>query len=94
MLLNDGNDLLFRIIYTGFILSLFYEHCLAALISNPWIYWIVLLVFDDFMYYWLHRVDHVCRLFRAIHVTHYSSPKFNGTVGFRSSVPEPIYRFV
>ena len=94
MLLNAGLDLLFRIIYIGIILSFFYDHRIAAPIQNPWIYWIVLLVFEDFMYYWLHRVDHVCRLFWATHVTHHSSPKFNLTVGFRSSVMEPLYRFI
>ena len=94
MLLNAGIDLLFRVIYIGFILSFFYDHRWAEPIRNPWIYWVVLLVFEDFMYYWLHRVDHVCRLFWATHVTHHSSPQFNLTVGFRSSVMEPLYRFV
>ena len=93
MLLNGGIDLVFRIIYIGFILSFFYDHRLVTPIQNAWVYWIVLLVFEDFMYYWLHRVDHVCRLFWATHVTHHSSPKFNLTVGFRSSVLEPLYRF-
>jgi sterol desaturase/sphingolipid hydroxylase (fatty acid hydroxylase superfamily) len=46
------------------------------------------------MYYWLHRVDHYCRLFWAVHVTHHSSEEFNLTVGFRSSVFQPLYRFV
>ncbi|MEI9946016.1 MAG: sterol desaturase family protein [Chitinophagaceae bacterium] len=94
MLLNGGLDLLFRIIYIGVILSFFYDHRLLPSIQNPWLYWPVLLVFEDFMYYWLHRVDHFCRLFWATHVTHHSSPKFNLTVGFRSSVMEPLYRFV
>jgi sterol desaturase/sphingolipid hydroxylase (fatty acid hydroxylase superfamily) len=94
MLLNGGLDLLFRAIYIGIVLSFFYDHRFFHPISNPWVYWLVLLVFEDFMYYWLHRVDHVCRLFWATHVTHHSSPKFNLTVGFRSSVLEPLYRFV
>jgi sterol desaturase/sphingolipid hydroxylase (fatty acid hydroxylase superfamily) len=94
MLLNGGIDLLFRAIYIGIILSFFYDHRVAAPISNPWIYWIVLLLFEDFMYYWLHRIDHVCRLFWATHVTHHSSPQYNLTVGFRSSVLEPFYRFL
>jgi sterol desaturase/sphingolipid hydroxylase (fatty acid hydroxylase superfamily) len=94
MLLNSGIDLLFRAIYIGFILSFFYDHRIFSPFANPWIYWIVLLVFEDFMYYWLHRVDHVCRIFWATHVTHHSSPHFNLTVGFRSSVMEPLYRFV
>jgi sterol desaturase/sphingolipid hydroxylase (fatty acid hydroxylase superfamily) len=46
------------------------------------------------MFYWLHRVDHYCRLFWAVHVTHHSSEEFNLTVGFRSSVFQPLYRFI
>src|SRR5436190_1986615 len=94
MLLNAGLDIVFRVIYIGIILSFFYDHRFAASIQNPLLYWITLLLFEDFMYYWLHRVDHSCRVFWATHVTHHSSPKFNLTVGFRSSVMEPLYRFV
>jgi sterol desaturase/sphingolipid hydroxylase (fatty acid hydroxylase superfamily) len=94
MLLNGGLDLLFRAIYIGTILSFFYNNRLMAPIQNPWVYWIALVVFEDFMYYWLHRTDHVCRLFWLAHVTHHSSSKFNLTVGFRSSVLEPLYRFI
>jgi len=63
-------------------------------IENAVMYWAVLVVTEDFMYYWLHRVDHYCRLFWAVHVTHHSSEEFNFTVGFRSSVFQPLYRFV
>ena len=94
MLLNGGLDLAFRSVYIGILLLFFYNHRLAAPIETPWLYWLTLLVFQDFMYYWLHRVDHECRLFWATHFTHHSSPKFNLTVGFRSSVLEPLYRFI
>lgn len=40
----------------------------------------------------LHFVDHHCRLFWAIHVTHHSSEEFNLTTGFRYSVFQPVYR--
>jgi sterol desaturase/sphingolipid hydroxylase (fatty acid hydroxylase superfamily) len=60
----------------------------------PVLYWSVLLVAQDFLFYWLHRVDHYCRLFWAVHVTHHSSEEFNLTVGFRSSVFQPLYRFI
>ena len=93
MLLNGGIDLLFRGIYIGIVLSFFYAHRLWQMQAG-WRYWLVLLVAEDFMYYWLHRVDHQCRLFWATHVTHHSSEKFNLTVGFRSSVMEPLYRFI
>ncbi len=94
MLLNGGIDLLFRAIYVGIILTFFYNHRIVEPIANPVLYWLVLLIFEDFMYYWLHRADHECRLFWATHFTHHSSPKYNLTVGFRSSVLEPLYRFV
>ena len=58
------------------------------------VYWSALLIAEDFIYYWLHRIDHHCRLFWAVHVTHHSSEEFNLTVGFRSSVFQPLYRFI
>src|ERR1044072_6409187 len=83
-------------ILRGFVLLLmayFYTFRFIA-IENPWVYRSVLLVMEDFMFYWLHRVDHYCRLFWAVHVTHHSSEEFNLTVGFRSSVLQPLYRFI
>src|SRR6185295_952441 len=45
--------------------------------------------------YWLlHFVDHKCRFFWAIHVTHHSSEEYNLTTGFRSSVFQPFYRTI
>jgi sterol desaturase/sphingolipid hydroxylase (fatty acid hydroxylase superfamily) len=93
-LLNAGLDLGFRAVYVGIILTFFYNHRLAPGIPYPWLYWIAIIVFEDFMYYWLHRVDHQVRLFWATNVTHHSSERFNFTVGIRSSVMEPLYRFV
>ncbi|HVW96232.1 MAG TPA: sterol desaturase family protein [Mucilaginibacter sp.] len=61
-------------------------------ISNIWVYWLTLIVAQDFLYWTLHYVGHCCRLFWAIHVTHHSSEHFNITTGFRSTVFEPLYR--
>ena len=58
------------------------------------LYWILLIVFTDFLLYWLHRIDHYCRFFWAVHVTHHSSEHMNITVGFRSSVFQPVYRYL
>ncbi|MEO5684748.1 MAG: sterol desaturase family protein [Chitinophagaceae bacterium] len=93
MLANASIDLLFRGISIGIILTFFYEHRFGEM-KTGWMYWFVLFIAEDFMYYWLHRTDHHCRLFWATHVTHHSSDKFNLTVGFRSSVMEPLYRFL
>lgn len=77
-----------------FVLDFFYTHRFGSWVGNKALYWAVLVVAEDFLYYWLHRVDHHCRLFWAVHVTHHSSEEFNFTVGFRSSVFQPLYRFL
>ena len=76
-----------------FVLNYFHQFKFVE-IHNPYLYWGVLLILQDFMYYWLHRVDHYCRMFWAVHITHHSSEEFNLTVGFRSSVFQPLYRFI
>ncbi|WP_153798046.1 sterol desaturase family protein [Foetidibacter luteolus] len=93
MLLNSGIDLLFRAIYMGLILQYFYEHRIMEW-RQPISYWLLLLLAEDFIYYWLHRFDHEIRFFWATHVTHHSSEKLNFSVGFRSSVFQPLYRFM
>ena len=93
--LNFSLDILVR----GFcliILWYFYQHRFFSIETkmNTVLYWILLLIAQDFMFYWLHRADHYCRLFWAVHITHHSSEEFNLTVGFSSSVFQPLYRFV
>ncbi len=92
MLLNAGIDLGFRIVYFA-VLAWFYSKS-----SITWqtgiSYWLLLILAEDFLYYWLHRFDHEVRFFWATHVTHHSSQQLNFTVGFRSSVFQPLYRFI
>jgi sterol desaturase/sphingolipid hydroxylase (fatty acid hydroxylase superfamily) len=92
MLLNSIIDLLFRSVYVV-ILGICYNHHWIS-VTNVFSYWFVLLLAEDFLYYWLHRWDHEIRFFWAVHVTHHSSEHLNFTVGFRSSVFQPLYRFV
>ena len=92
MLLNAGIDLLFRAVYL-MVLAYFYAHHFFSF-SHVVSYWLMLLLMEDFLYYWLHRFDHEIRFFWAVHVTHHSSEHMNFTVGFRSSVFQPLYRFV
>ncbi|MDO9000737.1 MAG: sterol desaturase family protein [Bacteroidota bacterium] len=91
--LNMGLDILIRGLCL-LILNYFFKFSIYDWNVNPIIYWTALVFAEDFMYYWLHRIDHVCRLFWAVHVTHHNSEEFNFTVGFRSSVFQPLYRFV
>jgi sterol desaturase/sphingolipid hydroxylase (fatty acid hydroxylase superfamily) len=74
-----------------FLLSYAYRFRLFQ-ISNTVLYWFVLVVVQDFLYWVLHYTGHYCRLFWAMHVTHHSSEHFNFTTGFRSTVFEPLYR--
>jgi sterol desaturase/sphingolipid hydroxylase (fatty acid hydroxylase superfamily) len=93
-LLNAGIDLLFRSVYVFIILQWFFLHKVLNLQEHPVVYWLLLFIAEDGMFYLEHRVDHYCRLFWAVHVTHHSSHEFNLTTGFRSSVFQPLYRFV
>ncbi|MEI6087840.1 MAG: sterol desaturase family protein [Bacteroidota bacterium] len=92
MLLNMGLDFSLRIFTLG-ILGYFFKFALISWTSGI-LYWVLLFAFEDMMYYWLHRFDHEIRLFWAVHVTHHSSDLMNFTVGFRSSVFQPVYRFI
>ena len=92
MLLNSGIDFVFRLVYLV-ILQYFFLHAVMQW-QNAFAYWLILLLAEDFLYYWLHRFDHEIRFFWATHVTHHSSEELNFSVGFRSSVFQPLYRFI
>lgn len=93
-LLNASIDVLFRGIYLFIILQWFFDHRIAEIKGHPFVYWALLFVLEDLAFYVEHTVDHYCRLFWAVHVTHHSSQEFNLTTGFRSSVFQPLYRFL
>jgi len=63
-------------------------------VHNVIVYWVMLFLLQDLAFYTMHLVDHKVRLFWAVHITHHSSEEFNLGVGFRSSVFEPLYRFI
>jgi sterol desaturase/sphingolipid hydroxylase (fatty acid hydroxylase superfamily) len=92
MILNGGLGLLSRGITWGILAYIYKFHFVE--VQNTVVYWLLLFVAEDFLYYLLHLVDHYTRFFWASHVTHHSSEQFNLTVGFRSSVFQPLYRFI
>jgi sterol desaturase/sphingolipid hydroxylase (fatty acid hydroxylase superfamily) len=92
-LINAGLDLLLRWAFYVSVLSWSYQQHFFR-IENGVLYWFVLFLLEDFAFYIEHRVDHYCRLFWAVHVTHHSSEEFNLSTGFRSSVFQPVYRFI
>ena len=92
-LINAGLDLLLRwAFYVSVLMWCYSNHFFR--IENAWLYWLLLFILEDLAFYIEHRVDHYSRLFWAVHVTHHSSEEFNLTTGFRSSVLQPVYRFI
>lgn len=90
--LNGSLDLLLRAVLVLPLLIWAWHHRVHEWQSQGWLYWLLLFLLQDLAYYVLHYVDHHCRLFWAVHVTHHSSEEFNLTTGFRSSVFQPAYR--
>lgn len=89
---NFSLDLLLKA-FSFFVLFGIYQYRFIDWNFGFW-YWVLLFFAQDFAYYVLHFVDHHSRLFWAIHVTHHNSEYFNITTGFRSSVFQPLYRFL
>lgn len=93
MIINACLDGLLRWAFYISVLMWCYNHQLYK-IETPWLYWLLLFFLEDLAFYFEHRVDHYCRVFWAVHVTHHSSEEFNLSTGFRSSVLQPVYRFI
>ncbi len=92
-LANMAVDFFFRSVYLV-VLFLCYDFKVINAPDNIYMYWGILFILQDFAFYVEHTVDHSSRLFWAVHVTHHSSPEFNLSTGFRSSVLQPLYRFI
>ena len=93
-ILNLGMDALARGGFL-FIMAFVYQFKLINWGVHGWqqiIYWIAVILLTDLAYWAVHWMGHMVRLFWAVHVIHHSSKEFNITVGFRSSVFEPLYR--
>lgn len=91
-LLNGLLDLTIRGLYL-IVLTFIYRFHLVN-IDQPVIYWGLLFMLIDFQFYWLHRLEHFCRIFWAAHVTHHSAEHMNLTVGVRASLMRPLYDFL
>ena len=92
MLCNAGLDIITR--GMSLVMLMYFFRFRMGHIDNTYLYWFVLLLAEDLMFYLLHYAEHYCRFFWASHVTHHSSEEFNLTVGFRSTVFQPLYRFI
>lgn len=52
--------------------------------------WVLLVLLDDFLYYWMHRANHRMRFFWACHVQHHSSQRFNLSTALRQPWQESV----
>jgi len=89
---NAAIDLLLRGVAFGVLLFFYQFH--FQLHWHPLVYWALLFLCEDVLFWLEHFVDHHVRLFWAVHVTHHSSEEYNLTTGFRSSVFMPFYRYL
>lgn len=51
---------------------------------------LLLILLQDFCYYWFHRASHRVRWMWAAHVAHHSSERMNFTTAFRQSLMYPV----
>ncbi|MCV6021668.1 sterol desaturase family protein, partial [Escherichia coli] len=51
---------------------------------------LLLMLLQDFFYYWFHRASHRIRWMWAAHVVHHSSERMNFSTAFRQSLMYPL----
>lgn len=71
-----------------------YQFRLFELPTNTWWAWALLLLSEDFCYYWFHRCGHVVRFFWAAHVNHHSATSYNLSTALRQSWTGPLVGWV
>jgi len=77
-----------------FILDYSYQHFSLFHLSDSWIQWVLAFIVVDFLSYWYHRFSHRTHILWAGHVTHHSSPHFNLSNGFRTSLFQGLNRIL
>ena len=71
-----------------------YEFRLFEIPTDTWWAWALLLLSEDFCYYWFHRFGHVVRFFWAAHVNHHSATSYNLSTALRQSWTGPLIGWV
>ncbi len=70
-----------------------YQYRVFSFDAGVWWHWALLIVAEDFCYYWFHRLHHEVRCLWAAHVNHHSSRRFNLAVALRQSWTTPLTGF-
>ena len=87
-LMHQASDAVAWLLTFGLFVAL-WRH---RLFNMPATWWsvVLLVVAQDFCYYWFHRTSHRVRWLWASHVTHHSSERLNLSTAFRQSLTYPI----
>lgn len=67
----------------GLVLALAYRHRITDVPMNRWWSWPLLLLLQDFFYYWMHRADHRIHWFWATHSVHHSPNQYSLAAAYR-----------
>lgn len=62
-----------------------HEMSLFSIPTEGWYWWALLIVLQDFCFYWYHRYHHELRVLWAAHVNHHSSERYNLSTALRQS---------
>ena len=63
-------------------------------IHATWYSLLILLLLQDFIFYWFHRLGHTMNIFWAAHMPHHSSEELNLSVGIRASFTQRLFQFL
>ena len=77
-----------------FIITLLYENYRITDIPFSWWAWLIILIAEDFCYYWSHRIGHESRFFWASHIVHHSSQKYNLSTALRQTWTGSFFTFI
>lgn len=73
--------------------SMIYEFRIFE-IGWAWWAWVLMLIADDFTFYWHHRLSHEVRILWAAHVNHHSSQYYTLATALRQSWAELFYKYI
>ena len=71
-----------------------YNNFKFTTIPFVWWAWLLVLIGQDFFYYWFHRISHESRFFWASHIVHHSSQKYNLSTALRQTWTGSFFSFV
>ncbi len=60
--------------------------------KSHWWVWLIILIAQDFIFYWYHRFGHEIRILWAGHVNHHSSERMNFSTALRQSWLELLFK--